>query len=186
MVGMATRDPSMRRWRYRGTVALAQDDMPTAPTEATSMMSSDRSRLLSVFRVQTTDYERTQMWIAYSTDATGHKWSRATRLHAGQLGYLSCVSPIAVALSGGLTLISSGRPGLYLWGSATPEDPSTWQEINVAQHHNQHVPWAPFSSITPHNNETTAYQGMVATGPDSAILCYDKGLPIPDGDSPHL
>jgi len=178
IVAFTTTDPSMRRWQYRATLARTEVDIPGTPTEAATMWNSDRTRLMNVFRVTvgTWPTAANQMWVVYSTDATGLEWGKATRLRLGPGDRsANCVSPVAVRLSTGFTLLSSGRPGIYLWGSYTPENPGTWQEIDVAAHHNTAVPGFPFHSLPPVPNETTSYQGLVATGLDSALLCYDKG-----------
>jgi hypothetical protein len=109
------------------------------------------------------------------------------------------VEPKIVMLDNGLQVVSSGRPGIYIWvrdtaaAAAAGSAGSEWTAFNIAAHHNQVVadPALRYTSTTPSSRETTAYTGMVAVpgGENAVIVSYDRlangwnPAPFPSGVS---
>lgn len=87
------------------------------------------------------------------------------------------MAPQLCKLQNGALLLSTGRPGLFLWCSADPRG-EQWQSIDLMAHHNAMVEgW----SMTP--SQTTAYTALVEITPDRTFLVYDRtpfgGGPVP-------
>ena len=85
------------------------------------------------------------------------------------------VEPKLVKLSNGKLVLSTGRPGVFVWAA---EDPPTngWTPFNVAVHHNAAYPNASFhyASPVPTTQETTSYTGLVSfPGTNDVLLSYD-------------
>ena len=83
--------------------------------------------------------------------------------------------PQILKLPNGLLVISSGRPGLYVWVADDP--PTRWTSFNLAEHHNNAFPDASFhySNSNPGGDETTSYTGMAlqGLGNNGVIVTYD-------------
>lgn len=103
----------------------------------------------------------------------------------------SGVEPKIVRLGNGLLVVSSGRPGIYIWIAQDPtakwmhgsnvEDPHTitmqWHGFNIAAAHNllYHDTDLHFSSVTPSQDETTSYTGLVSIQNENAVIVsYDR------------
>ena len=103
----------------------------------------------------------------------------------------SGVEPKIERLPNGLLVVSSGRPGLYVWAAKDPTSagaagasvpptvalPLAWHGFNLADHHNSAYNDSSlhFSSSTPGADETTSYTGMVAVPGENAVLVsYDR------------
>lgn len=87
-------------------------------------------------------------------------------------------------------MVSSGRPGLYVWvaedqsvKNATDPVVGGWTAINIAAAHNELYPDEAlhYSSEAPTSSETTSYTGMVVLpssnsgGADASVLVsYDR------------
>ena len=82
---------------------------------------------------------------------------------------------VKLPISGRL-VISTGRPGLFVWVANDPPEDG-WTPFNLAAHHNAALndsKWH-FGSIVPPTSETTSYTGMVAVpGSDDVIVSYDR------------
>ena len=97
------------------------------------------------------------------------------------------VWPQAVLMGSGVLAVSSGRPGVGLWLSASG-DGAAWEYHNVIAQHNNHVPrerrypsaYANVSKATDPDScdtshcMTTAYTGLVEAEPNTLLLAYDR------------
>ena len=164
-----------RTWRYLSTVAPpdAVPGSPSGPCEARIVLL-ETGELMCVMRV---GWEGTGWPLvrAYSSDG-GRTWSAPDRVPAFS------VEPSIKRASNGTLLISSGRPGLYLWLStdARGED---WQRIDLIAHHND---WAPGPEYVIRTHErldrdtllnqeqTTSYTEMVEVEPNRLLMVYDR------------
>jgi len=120
------------------------------------------------------------LWQAYSSSG-GRAW---TGLAATPLW---SVWPQAVLMGSGVLAVSSGRPGVGLWLSASG-DGAAWEYHNVIAQHNNHVPperrypsaYANVSKATDPDScdtshcMTTAYTGLVEAEPSTLLLAYDR------------
>jgi hypothetical protein len=91
-----------------------------------------------------------------------------------------CVEPQLVSLANGVLLLSGGRPGIFLW-ICTDGQGNKWERLNLAEHHNRHVndralkyadAFREGKAVDP--PQSTSYTGMVAVGPDEALIVYDR------------
>jgi hypothetical protein len=161
-------------WQYLSTVAGPEDvtDTPKAPrpSESNTVRLAD-GRLMCVYRVGSyLEYRK-----SYSRDE-GKTWTRPERMDGAW-----SVEPQVLHLENGLILLSGGRLGLFLWVCADGEG-KTWERINLAEHHNATVADSNVrfsdafceaeASFDPY--QSTSYTGMVAAGPDEALICYDR------------
>lgn len=176
-------------WQYVATLARGKD-YPFAydgPSESNSALLPD-GRILCVYRMG--PVRPHFFYKSYSADK-GRTWSKPARVEGAW-----SVEPQLVCLENGALLLSGGRPGLYLW--VCPEgDGNRWEKIDVAEHHNAMI--ADVSRHYVHSvhdgrqpeylaGQSTAYTGMKAIGPDTALLSYDRlangwgGAPGPWGE----
>ena len=178
-------DDGGRTWEYVSTVARWQDT-PGAnegPDESNTVRLAD-GRLMCVSRVGGGQ----EFYKCYSADDAA-TWSKPERM-AG----VWSVEPKLVRLDGGVILLSSGREGLFLWVCADGAG-RAWERFNLAEHHNAHVADAAmryaedFLQAKGGNPAySTAYTGILAVGPDEALVCYDRlgngwaGSPGPWGE----
>ncbi|MBT5876254.1 MAG: exo-alpha-sialidase, partial [Candidatus Latescibacteria bacterium] len=160
-------------WNYRGTVASWSQfpDASDGPCESNTVQLSD-GRLLCIFRVGSG--RNHPFGKCYSNDA-GVSWTRAETI-----GPAWSVQPKLLLLANGVLLLAGGRPGLFLWLCADGSG-LKWDPINLAQHHNEccsnvshHFTQEFCSADTGAPAQSTAYTGLMATGPDEALLCYDR------------
>lgn len=187
----AVSDDMGRNWSYRGTVANWSQfpDASDGPCESNSVQLSD-GRLLCVFRVGSgTDHPFGKCY----SDDDGATWGPAESINAAW-----SVQPKLLLLANGVLLLAGGRPGLFVWICADGSG-LKWDPINLAKHHNE-----TFSNASYHFTrefcsaeagvlaESTAYTGLMATGTDEALLCYDRlgngwlGSPGPFGATDDL
>jgi hypothetical protein len=167
-----TSDDEGFTWRFRSVVASWADlpDLRSGPNESNSVRLSD-GRIMCVYRVQSGG--------AYHSSCSsdeGATWTKP-RPVAGAWS----VEPGLVRLENGIILLSGGRHGLFLWVCADGAG-ENWERVNLAEHHN-----ASFQDASLHYSEvfckaaervqpdqSTAYTGIRALGPDEALVCYDR------------
>ena len=107
--------------------------------------------------------------------------------HGSELGQPWGVRPVLLPLLSTAVpaplLLSTGRPGLFLWVSYT--NGRTWSPLNLAAAHNAGLAQGDpnrFSAAcvnttvqAPAQAETTAYTSLVGpTGGADAVVCYDR------------
>ncbi|MBI3941421.1 MAG: exo-alpha-sialidase [Chloroflexi bacterium] len=168
-------------WRYVSTIAgpEAVPDAPEGPDEASMIRLADGD-LMCVMRVGSG--APWNLARAYCGDG-GRTWSAVDRLPAFS------VEPSLRRLSNGTLVLSSGRPGIYLWVSTDPRGKS-WRQIDLVQHHNMWAP-GPEYTITPERSadreqrhaadQTTAYTQLVEVEPNHLLMVYDR---VPFGWNP--
>jgi len=181
-----TSDDGGFTWRYLSVVARpeGEGDVAEGPDESNTVRLAD-GRLLCVYRVGgCLEYRK-----SYSADE-GATWSPPERVEGAW-----SVEPRLVRLESGLILLSGGRPGLFLWVCADGEG-RRWERINLGSHHNALMPDASLhyseqfcaGKKVCEPPQSTSYTGMVRTGPDEALVCYDRlgngwaGAPGPWGE----
>ena len=175
-----------RAWRYLSTVAgpeaipahpaggpdVVPESSASGPCEP-SMTMLKTGELMCVMRIGSGhDWYLAR---AYSPDG-GRSWSETDLLPA------CSVEPSLRCLSDGTVVISTGRPGIYLWVSTDPRGQS-WQSIDLVAHHNE---WASGHelSIVPEpsgaqekrhaNDQTTAYTELVEIELNRLLMVYDR------------
>jgi hypothetical protein len=159
-VAVASSDEG-RRWRYRSTIAGA-DDVPGDPSEGFDepcLLRLDSGELLCVSRVGGKGPE--PLARCYSHD-DGHTWSSIDRLEAYS------VAPQLCKLQDGTLLLSTGRPGIFLWCSVDPRG-EHWQSVDLISHHNAITESWPMTPA-----QTTAYTALLEVAPNHAFLVYDR------------
>ena len=131
---------------------------------------------------------------SYSSDE-GKTWSPIDRLPAWG------VLPDVKRLSNGALVISTGRPGLFIWFSTDPRG-EHWQPFDIMAHHNAEMDGAHQISpgkyglepvtrdqyYTVHHNfdqsdQTTSYTSMLEVEPGRLLVVYDRmpygWMPVP-------
>ncbi len=179
-----------RTWRYFSTISdpAVMPDSPkrgaNGPSE-TALIQLEDGDLMAVFRVGSG-----LPWYlhrAYSSDG-GRNWTKAEPIPAYS------VEPSMLRIANGTIVISTGRPGIWLWLS-TDHRGESWQSIDITEHHNG---WAPdatyrigsyaYDASTPGREgrtQTSAYTEMVEVSPNRLLLVYDRGAkpqPAHEGD----
>jgi hypothetical protein len=165
-------------WRYLSTIA-GPDQSRAAErgyegADETSLLRLADGELMAVFR--TGDGRNHKLGRAYSHD-DGKSWGPPDSLPAWS------VFPQLVRTANETIVLSTGRPGLYLWVSKDPKA-KTWQKIDLVAFHNR---WAPDPSdrighfpidsqlhADREKWETTSYTGMVEVAPNKLLLVYDR------------
>jgi hypothetical protein len=180
-------EDSGQTWHFQAVVASGKE-MPEAnegANESNTVRLQD-GRLLCVFRIGSGQ----DLHKAYSLEE-GQSWTGAERLPG-----VWSVEPQLMRLENGLIVLTSGRPGLFLW--VCPDGKGNhWERFNLAAHHN-----AAFLEASLHYSETfcqadpqvnpaqsTSYTGLLAISPDDVLVCYDRlgngwvGAPGPWGET---
>ncbi len=153
-------------WRYWSTIA-EPSIMPASPEKGaggpseTAMIQLADGDLMSVFRVGSG--RNWNLRRAYSSDGA-RSWARAEAIPAYS------VEPSMVRIKNGTILLSTGRPGIYLWVSIDPRA-ERWQSINILEHHNR---WAADDTYRISPEQTTAYTELVEVAPNRLLLVYDR------------
>jgi len=156
-------------WTYGATVAsgAAIQGATEGANESNTVRLAD-GRLLCIFRTGG-DYHK-----SYSADG-GATWSPPERM-TGTRG----VEPQLLRLGNGVLVLSGGRPGLYVW-VCTDERGEAWQRFALAEHHNRLTRDKALRYAEGFCNgeatdppQSTSYTGLIAAGPDSVLVCYDR------------
>jgi len=166
-----TSDDGGFTWRYLSTCASWEDvpDASEGPNESNTVRLGD-GQLMCVHRVG--NGQRYQK--SYSAD-DGATWSKPKPVEDAW-----SVEPQLARLDNGALLLSGGRPGLFLW-VCTDREGGRWERFNLADHHNALLPDASVhysdafcqaGDVNP--RQSTSYTGMIAVGPDEALICYDR------------
>ena len=79
------------------------------------------------------------------------------------------VAPQLCRTGNGTLVLSTGRPGVFLWFS-TDARGEQWQAVDVMAYHNRVL--APGAQMTA--SQTTACTAMVEVAPNEVILVYDR------------
>lgn len=164
----------LRTWTYLSTIAAA-DDIPGAKEgfDEPCLIRLDDGDLMCVSRVGGSQ----SVFRCYSSD-NGLTWTKPDELAAWS------VAPQLLKLENGVLVLSTGRPGTYLWfcddGRGT-----NWHPVEVAPgYHNavtsteHHIE---FPVATDGNREglgfqTTSYTGMIEVRPNTVLLVYDRSV----------
>jgi hypothetical protein len=159
-----------RLWRYLSTIAGA-DAVPDAKEgfDEPCLVQLENGNLMCVSRVGS----RQPLARSYSSDG-GKSWSALDRLPAYS------VAPQLCRTRSGTLVLSTGRPGVFLWFSTDPRG-ENWQSIDVLAHHNSTLDAASQMEA----KQTTAYTAMVEVEDDRIFLVYDRTPfawePVPAG-----
>ena len=148
-----------RTWRYLSTVADA-DAVPGAAEgfDEPCLTQLATGELMCISRVGSGQ----ELARTYSRD-NGATWSPVDRLPAVS------VAPQICRTAGGTFVLSTGRPGVFLWFS-TGTHGRNWQSIDVVAYHNRVLD--PASRMAA--DQTTAYTALVETASDEVMLVYDR------------
>jgi hypothetical protein len=182
-----------RTWRYLSTIAAADAaaDAREGPTESCLVRLEDGD-LMCIMRVGS---GRDQLLArTYSSD-DGMTWAKTDRLPAWS------VQPRIKRLSNGVLVLSTGRPGLFLWFSTDPRG-RDWQQFDVMAHHNSTTEKAHHITAGNHGLEataqeeslnrafdfdepqqTTSYTSIAEVAPNRLLMVYDRmpygWMPVP-------
>lgn len=185
LLAMVSEDKGFN-WHFRSIVASGRDldDAPEGADESNILRLAD-GRILCVFRVGSRkEFRRT-----LSSD-DGRTWTPPERIEGAW-----SVEPRMVRLQNGLIVLTGGREGLFLFVCADGEG-KNWEHVNLGRHHTETIgdPALRFTDVfleakeTPDPPESTAYTGLVATGPEEIAIAYDRtangweGTPGPNGE----
>ncbi len=159
-------------WRYRSTIAEADpaqfgDKNYEGPNEGCMIRLPD-GELMAIFRLGSGHH----LLRSYSRDE-GATWTKADALPAVS------VKPDIVRTANGVTALTTGRPGTYLWVSTDPRA-TQWASVDLIAHHNR---WArdPSERIGPLKStyygvkwQTTSYTAIAHVGPNRLVIVYDR------------
>ena len=160
-------------WKYLSTVA-GPDDVPGATEgfDEPCLVQLADGDVMCVSRVGMGEDQKLAR--TYSADG-GKSWSKPDRLEAYS------VAPQILRLANGLLVLTTGRPGTYLWISSDPRG-KTWQSFDVMAHHNattpgeQHITHERKFSANYNNPklQTTGYNALLEVSPNRVMLAYDR------------
>ena len=182
-----------RNWRYLSTVAGADADTDAREGFCEScLVRLEDGDLMCVGRM---GGGRNQLLArTYSSDG-GKTWAKIDRLPGWS------VLPDILRLSNGVLVISTGRPGLFLWFSTDPRG-QNWQPLDVMAYHNSEMDKAHHISPgkygleavtreqyrTVHHDfdepdQTTSYTSILEVAPNRLLMVYDRipygWMPVP-------
>ena len=161
-------------WTYLSTVAGPEAVPDSSGPCEPGLVQLETGELMCVMRLGW-EGKGWPLARAYSADG-GQTWSPVDRIPAFS------VEPSLRRLTNGTLVITSGRPGLYMWLSTDPRGES-WQQIDLLAHHND---WAPgpeyvmrsqewLDSDTLLNQEqTTSYTELVEVESNELLMVYDR------------
>lgn len=160
--------PDGFHWSVQSVIADDACPLPgnEGPCENTTVRLAD-GRLMNVFRLDSLVLYG-QSW---SSDE-GRTWTAPVNISGPK-----SVEPSMIAMPSGVTALSGGRPGLWLWLDRNG-DGRSWQAVNIRTHHNQCVPDEPISEVEGWNHQTTAYTELAMLDATNLLLIYDR---IPNG-----
>ncbi|HJT75857.1 MAG TPA: sialidase family protein [Gemmataceae bacterium] len=161
LVAAASRDGV--HWTIRSTVADANCKLKGAegPCEAALCRLAD-GRLLCVFRLAS-NVPYGQAW---SSD-DGKTWTEPVALRDA-----FSVQPSLAVLSGGMVILSGGRPGIFAWVNADGSG-KDWQRVDLAANHNACRPKDPITNSAAGGN-TSSYTEVVALDGSHLLCIYDR------------
>lgn len=154
-------DDQGRNWEYLSTISAA-DSVPDAKEgfDEPCLIQLEDGDLMCVSRVGSGQDQKLAR--AYSSDG-GQSWSLLDRLEAFS------VAPQILRLQNGVLVISTGRPGVFLWFS-TDARGEEWQSFDVMEFHNSvHEERFQFNA-----KQTTAYTAMIEAELNRIFLVYDR------------
>ncbi len=175
-------------WHWLNVAALPDDlPHPTIGASETAIAVLMDGSVLIVIRTGNGFHAHEPLYATRSSAASaGRVWSKPAAMEAQVSGSSRPwgVKPTLLQIPSGPLLLTTGRPGLFLWVSF--DNGSSWTANNIAAAHNAALrPSDPgrFSSKCvlaaqvqgPGEAETTAYTSLVASvhGAD-AVVCYDR------------
>ena len=150
-----------RNWHYLSTIAGC-DAVPDAREgfDEPCLIRLADGDLMCVSRVGSGRAQHLAR--TYSSD-NGRTWSPVDRLPAYS------VAPQICRTTNGTFVLSTGRPGLFLWFS-TDSRARNWQAIDVMRYHNEVLDQASQMSA----EQTTAYTAMIIVSENRVLLAYDR------------
>jgi hypothetical protein len=152
-------------WRYLATIAGPEAAPTVAPRghgpAEPALIQLENGDLLCVMRMGSG--APFPLRRSYSSDE-GHTWS------APEVIPPYSVEPSMRRLANGVIVLSTGRPGIYLWFS-TDGRGATWQALDLLAHHNH---WAPDATYRIMPTQTTAYTELIEVAPNHLLLAYDR------------
>ncbi len=179
------------RWHWLNVVALPDDlPHPTIGASETAIAVLMDGSVLIVIRTGNGFHAREALYATRSSAASaGRIWSKPAAMGAQVSGCQPSssspwgVKPTLLQIPSGPLLLTTGRPGLFLWASY--DNGCSWSANNIAAAHNAVLGAADpgrFSAKCvaaavqgPGEAETTAYTTLAASvnGAD-AVVCYDR------------
>jgi hypothetical protein len=161
-------------WKWLSTVASHEDPTSPAVCKQPSESSTVYLKNGSLFTVMRSGGSGSPLCQVYSHD-DGHTWSTPTVM-PGPIG----VEPKLRVLKSGRLVLTTGRPGIFLYVANDP--PTSWSKFNIAAAHNQLVKdkTLKFAGDIPGGgiNGTTSYTGLAVsrtTGDSDAVhVTYDR------------
>jgi len=185
-------DDECRHWRYLSTIARPEDvpDAREGFDEPCLLRLADGD-IMCISRVGSLEDQKLAR--SYSSDE-GQTWTPIDRLPAYS------VAPQLLRLNNGVIVLSTGRPGLFLW-FATDGRGGEWQSLDIVDYHNSvmdepsqimaaHDASGPGSQVT--GAQTTSYTAMVELSPNRVLLIYDRvpfgwsGVPADSGERSQI
>ena len=165
---LAIESVDFRTWRYVCTIAdwRQMPEAPEGPDEA-SLVQLANGDLMVVFRVGM--MEDWPLRRCLSHDA-GRTWSEPEALPAFS------VQPSMIRTASGALVLSTGRPGLYVWWSEDGHG-EDWQSLNIVEHHDEALadPRYAISRTDAWNRfHTTSYTSIRETEPGRLLMVYDR------------
>eukprot|EP00041_Stephanoeca_diplocostata_P012298 m.206241 g.206241 ORF g.206241 m.206241 type:complete len:414 (+) comp18895_c0_seq2:210-1451(+) len=168
-------------WNWMGTVSHDPLGPCAGPSEHDCVRLAANGNIFCVFR---TVHESTLCSVQSADD--GLSWTNAVPLNASTAAPNATapwgVEPKIVQLAGsGRVVISTGRPGIFLWASGvhfTGDDSvGGWTGFNLAAHHNARYSNTAlhYHDVIPSTKETTSYTGLVTIpGTEDVLVSYDR------------
>ena len=181
-----------RCWQYLSTVAVP-DDAPNGLEgfgEPCLVKLAD-SDLMCVMRVGQ-HHKQPDQWLRriYSSDG-GRSWSAIDILPAYS------VAPQICRLDNDVLVLSTGRPGIFLWLSADVRG-TQWHCVDVVDWHNKvldepsHIKIPTSGTMNPVSalkGQTTSYTAILEVSPNRILLVYDRTpygwQPVPKDSGEH-
>jgi len=167
---------SGRHWRYLSTLA-APDDVPNGldgPCEPCLARLAGGDLMCIMRAGQGHKQPGQQLARTYSSDG-GRSWSAVDRLKA------ESVAPQICRLDNDVLVLSTGRPGIFLWLSADVRG-AQWHPIDVVAWHNAaldeplhiKIPASGMDPVSALKGQTTSYTAVVEVSPNRIFVVYDR------------
>jgi len=155
-------------WRYVTTIAdwsmLAHT--PEGPDEST-MVQLANGDLLVIYRVGS--FKQNPLHKSLSRDG-GRTWSKPEAMAPFSV-YPSCVKT-----ANGTLVLTTGRPGIYLW-TCTDGRGDKWVQTDIMAYHNKAVSredWRIESTDDGSRVQTTSYTRVREYAPNRVVMVYDR------------
>ncbi len=170
-------------WRYLATIARPEDAPHSLEGFGEPTIAElSNGEIICIMRVGQ-HHKQPDQWLTRSSSSDGGRsWSAIETLPAWS------VAPQCRRLQNNSVVLSTGRPGIFLW-LAADDGASRWQSVDVVDWHNQaldetfhiKIPLNGIDAVSGRKGQTTSYTAMVEPSPNRIFLVYDR---IPFGWGP--